>query len=57
VSNKVRAESIHARFVALVTFFEDGVDLSRSCLDTEDEGREWEMREGASPPRARCMRW
>jgi hypothetical protein len=35
VSNKVRAESIHARFVVLVTLFEDEVDFfSRSCLDT-----------------------
>jgi hypothetical protein len=38
--NKVRAESIHSRFVVLVTFFEDDVDLSRSCLDTEEMGRE-----------------
>ena len=40
VFNNVRAESTHARFVALVTFFVDDVDLFRSCLDTEDGGCE-----------------
>jgi hypothetical protein len=38
--SKVRAESIHARFVVLVCFFGDDVDLSRSCVDAEDRGRE-----------------
>lgn len=58
VFNKVRAESIHAGFVALVAFFEIDVDRLRTFLDTDGGGWGWGMREGASPTlRARCIHW
>lgn len=50
VFNKVRAESIHAGFAALVAFFENDVDRFRTCLDTEGGGWRW-----GTAPRARCI--
>ena len=58
VFSKIRAESAHACFVVLLTFFTDVVDLFRRCLGTESGGCGWGMREGASPPKlARCIHW